>query len=81
MPTATTTPLLSKKKHKLCFKGHFLMFSVHSCASLEDGLYSNPDDCQGMFWCHHSVQFRLSCPYGQFFDAETGTCHFYAQFK
>ena len=34
-----------------------------------------------MFWCQGGAQFRTSCPYGQFFDADRATCHFYASHK
>ena len=48
------------------------------CQSLPDGLYKDPVDCSGMFWCSRGALYRSQCPYGQLFDEVTGVCTYFA---
>ncbi|TRY79747.1 hypothetical protein TCAL_01968 [Tigriopus californicus] len=56
-------------------------YRLNKCSSVQDGLYSDPVACEKMFWCQNGIQHKLSCPFGQFFDPEAGTCSYFAKFR
>ena len=57
-----------------CIKGNF-------CETKSDGLYSNPNDCQSMFWCQKGQASKSVCPYGMFYDPISSVCSFYAIYR
>ena len=57
-----------------CIKGNF-------CETKRDGLYSNPNDCQSMFWCQNGQAYKSICPYGMYYDPISSVCSIYAIYR
>ena len=52
---------------------------LYRCDTLQDGLYSDPDNCSKMFWCSNGHLSRLTCPAGLLFDTTLGVCNFFME--
>ena len=70
---ACNWPLAAKCAHSQTAAA---FYTREVCQHLEDGLYSDPADCSQMFSCSDGHLNRMSCPYGQFFNADLGVCTF-----
>jgi len=67
---------ISKGRNDLGFKG---LNDPILCDTLQDGLYSDPDNCSKMFWCSNGHLSRLTCPAGLLFDTNLGVCNFFME--
>ena len=58
-----------------------LIVGENYCETKSDGLYSNPNDCQSMFWCQNGRAYKSICPYGMYYDPISSVCSVYAIYR